>query len=124
MQKNIVNWSEIPVANMQRACDFYEEVLRVSIKQEKMGDYDYSILEAEENAVSAALVFGDGYEPSAKGCVIYLNGGENLDETLARAVKLGSEVVAPKTPINDGECGYYAQFLDSEGNRMGLYSKS
>jgi predicted enzyme related to lactoylglutathione lyase len=30
----------------------------------------------------------------------------------------------PKTPIHDGDCGYFAMFLDSEGNRVGLYSAS
>ncbi len=124
MQKHIVNWAEIPVSNMQRAITFYQEVLQVSIKQDKMGDYDYSVFEADEEAVSCALVAGEGYKPGIEGSVIYLNGGEDLTRPLEIATKLGSEVLIPKTAINDGDCGYFAQFVDSEGNRIGLYSKS
>ena len=63
----------------------------------------------------------EGYEPAANGVIIYLNGGDNLQPMLDRAIANGGEVVLPKTQI-DEENGYFAMFLDTEGNRIGLHS--
>ncbi|MCW8877557.1 MAG: VOC family protein [Kangiellaceae bacterium] len=121
--KHMVTWSEIPVSDMERAMNFYREVLSVDFKREDMGGYDYSMFATDPEAVSGALVAGEGYNPSMDGSVVYLDGGDDLSEALNRITRLGNQVVVPKTAINDGENGYFAQFIDSEGNRVGLYSK-
>ena len=119
---HVVTWFEIPVTDMERAKQFYSHVMEVDFKDDEMDGFKMSIFNSEENAVSGMLVKGDDYLPSKTGAVIYLNGGADLSVPLDRAVAKGSEVLWPKTAINDGECGYFAQFLDSEGNRVGLYS--
>ena len=119
---HVVTWFEIPVTDMERAKQFYSHVMEADFKDDEMDGFKMSIFNSEENAVSGMLVKGDDYLPSKTGAVIYLNGGTDLSVPLDRAVAKGSEVLWPKTAINDGECGYFAQFLDSEGNRVGLYS--
>ena len=121
---NVVTWFEIPVEDMERAKKFYTEVMHTSFKDDEMDGFKMSIFEADEKAASGMLIKAEGYEPSRTGAVIYLNGGEDLSAPLERAVASGGEVLWAKTAINDGECGYFAQFLDSEGNRVGLYSMS
>lgn len=121
---HMVTWSEIPVVDLDRAKNFYREVLGVEFKQEEMCGFQYAMFETEEEAVSGALVLGEGYKPSAEGSIIYLNGGKDLSEALSRITRMGKQVVLPKTAINDGEHGYFAHFIDSEGNRVGLYSQS
>lgn len=118
---NVVTWFEIPVKDMDRAKKFYTDVMQTSFKDDEMDGFQMSIFEAEEQAVSGMLVKAEGYEPSKTGAVIYLNGGDDLTAPLDRAIANGGEVLWPKTAI---ECGYFAQFLDSEGNRVGLYSMS
>jgi predicted enzyme related to lactoylglutathione lyase len=120
--KNTVTWFEIPVTDMSRAKAFYTAVMETSFTDEDMEGFKMAIFAHEEPAVSGMLVQSEGYQPSKTGAVIYLNGGDDLSEALARAVEQGAEVLVPKTAINDGECGYFAQFTDSEGNRVGLYS--
>jgi predicted enzyme related to lactoylglutathione lyase len=120
--KNVANWFEIPVTDMARAKAFYQNVMETSFKDDEMGGFQMAIFDAEEGAVSGMLVLGENYQPSQTGAVIYLNGGDDLSLPLERAVAQGGKVMVPKTAINDGECGYYAQFMDSEGNRIGLYS--
>jgi predicted enzyme related to lactoylglutathione lyase len=122
MNNNVATWFELPVTDMQRAKDFYAAVIKAAFKDEDMNGYSMAIFEAEEGAVSGMLILGEHYQPSQTGAVIYFNGGEDLSAPLDRAVKQGGSVLIPKTPIHDGECGYFAQFLDSEGNRVGLYS--
>jgi len=118
---NILTWCEIPVTDMQRAKDFYAEVIGVKFIDLDMDDYQMAMFETDNQmAVSGALVKSDGYTPSTTACVPYLTGGEDLSGALARAAQQGSDVVVPKTAIDDG--GYFAQFIDSEGNRIGLFS--
>ncbi len=120
---NVVTWFEIPVSDMERAKAFYSKVMDVDFKDDDMDGMKMAIFNYEEPGVSGMLVQSEGYEPSKTGAVIYLNGGDDLSVPLSRAVENGAEVLWPKTAINDGECGYFAQFSDSEGNRVGLYSK-
>ena len=122
MNNNIATWFELPVIDMQRAQNFYRSVFDVSFKEEEMGGYQMAIFEAEEGAVSGMLVLGEHYQPSATGAVVYFNGGADLNEPLAKIESHGGSILMPKTPIHEGDCGYFAMFLDSEGNRVGLYS--
>ena len=121
---HMVTWSELPVNDMERAMGFYKEVLSVDFKREEMSGYDYAMFATDEEAVSGALIAGEGYTPSAEGTVIYLNGGDDISLPLSKITQLGNQVLVPKTPIQDGAGGYFAQFIDSEGNRVGLYSQS
>ncbi|NOR69083.1 MAG: VOC family protein [Methylomarinum sp.] len=120
--KNVANWFEIPVIDMARAKSFYQNVMKTSFNDDEMDGFLMAIFDAEEGAVSGMLVFGEHYQPSQTGAVIYLNGGDDLSVPLERVVEQGGKVIIPKTSIKDGDCGYFAQFMDSEGNRIGLYS--
>ncbi len=120
--KHIVTWCEIPVTDMARAKAFYSEVFDVSFTDDHMDGFDMAMFNADPDLISGALVKGPDYNPSKDGAIVYLNAGEDLSPALARAVNLGREVIWPKTAIKDGECGYFAQILDTEGNRVGLYS--
>jgi predicted enzyme related to lactoylglutathione lyase len=54
--------------------------------------------------------------------VVYLNAGEDLAVALAKVEGAGGQVLVPKTGI--GENGFFAYFLDTEGNKVGLHSTS
>lgn len=119
--KNIITWFEIPVTDMERAKIFYSAVMETGFEDNEMNGFKMAIFDFEEPAVSGMLIKAEGYEPSKTGAVIYLDGGDDLSAPLDRAVQNGAEILVPKTATN-GECGYFAQFSDSEGNRVGLYS--
>ncbi|QSA97901.1 VOC family protein [Methylococcus sp. EFPC2] len=119
---NVATWFEIPVKDMPRAKRFYQSVLHTDFKDEDMGACQMAIFNCEAPAVGGMLVSGEHYEPNRTGAIVYLNGGEDLSQPLQRVAEQGGSVLLPKTPIHDGECGYFAHFLDSEGNRVGLYS--
>jgi predicted enzyme related to lactoylglutathione lyase len=120
--KNVVTWFELPVTDMSRAKQFYATVLQTQFMDDEMDGFKMAIFDHEMGAASGMLVLGEDYRPSADAAVIYLNGGEDLAEPLQRAIENGGSVVVPKTPIDGGAKGYFAQFLDTEGNRVGLYS--
>lgn len=122
MSSNVASWFEIPVTDMQRAKNFYQTLLATTFKDDTMADFQFAIFEAEEGAVSGMLVLGEQYQPSSTGAVVYFNGGEDLSVPLERGLQNGATLIVPKTAIHDGDCGYFALLLDSEGNRIGLYS--
>lgn len=58
---------------------------------------------------------------AAEGLLIYFR-CEAIEPLLAEVARLGGSVVRPKTKIEAEGMGYFALFLDSEGNRLGLYA--
>jgi len=52
---------------------------------------------------------------------VYLNGGADLALMLARVEGAGGSIAVPKTEIGS-DFGFFAYFIDTEGNRVGLHS--
>jgi uncharacterized protein len=121
---NVINWFEIPAKNFDRACAFYKNVLGGDLHVMDMpGGGKMAMLpgSSAEN-VGGALVHAEGYEPSSKGSVVYLNGGQDLSTFLGRVEKAGGKVTVPKMSI--GQNGFIAQFTDTEGNRVAFHSQN
>ena len=116
-----LNWFEIPVTEFARAKNFYETVLGTTIATMEMGPIKMGMLSSDPDAVGGALVQGEGSVPSQNGTMVYLNGGDDLAPMLARVEQAGGAVVVPKTEIGNG-FGFFAHFVDTEGNKVGLHS--
>ena len=99
--KNALNWFEIPAKNFDRAKSFYEAVLDTTLEtmsMEEMG-MKMAFFPADwENGVGGGIAFGPGCEPSDKGTLVYLNGGDDLTTPLSRV-----EAAGGKVQNNDGE---------------------
>ncbi|WP_202619526.1 VOC family protein [Flagellimonas algicola] len=119
--KSYVSIFEIPATDISRAINFYENILNIKIEKFEMPDMEMGILPYEEQLVTGVITKGEGFQPSADGTTIYLNGGDNLQPILNKVQESGGQILVPKTPHAD-EMGFFALFLDSEGNKMGLHS--
>jgi uncharacterized protein len=117
---NAVNWFEIPVSDMHRAAMFYSAILGISLEAGPASEGYMMATFPTEGGVDGALVSGEGYVPSTNGTTVYLNGGTDLSQVLDRVEAAGGKVMVPKTAI--GEHGFFAFFLDTEGNKVGLHS--
>jgi uncharacterized protein len=116
-----LNWFEIPATNFARAKAFYEAVLGITIEPMVMGPTTMGFLSTDPNAVGGAIVQGDGATPSQQGTTVYLNSGDDLAPMLARVTPAGGSVAVPKTDIGN-DFGFFAHFIDTEGNKVGLHS--
>lgn len=116
-----LNWFEIPVTDFARAKSFYEQVMGIAIAPMVMGPLTMGMLSSDPEAVGGAIVHGDGSAPSGTGTLVYLNGGDDLAVMLARVEPAGGSVLVPKTEIGN-DFGFFAHFLDTEGNKVGLHS--
>ncbi len=119
--KSYVSIFEIPATDITRAINFYEHILDLKIEKFEMPDMEMGILPYEEQLVTGVITKGEGFQPSADGTTIYLNGGDNLQTILDKVEENGGQIMVPKTPHAD-EMGFFALFIDSEGNKMGLHS--
>jgi hypothetical protein len=93
------------------------------LKRDKYESSDLAIFPNEGSANSGCVMKADGYKPARDGSVVYLSAGKDLSGPLSRAAAHGGSVAIPKTQLPDG-MGYFAQFIDREGNRVGLHSMS
>ena len=119
--ERLANWIEIPTNDIKRATAFYGTVLGVDFHEMDMGGKRYALFRVIDSNFGGALVEGEGYTPSAKGTVIYLNGGADLSAPLRRVEKAGGKVLLGKTFLSD-QAGHIAYFEDTEGNKIGLHS--
>lgn len=112
---------EIPATDISRAIKFYQAILDLKIEKMDIPGMQMGVLPYEGQLVTGVIIQGEGYQPSANGITIYLNAGENLQIILNKVEKNGGKIMVPKTQHAD-ENGYFALFIDSEGNKMGLNS--
>jgi predicted enzyme related to lactoylglutathione lyase len=117
-----VVWFEIPAADLNRACRFYETVLATSLNRGQFGPETLAVFPYEKPAVSGCICQVKDHQPG-KGIVIYLNADPNLDDALARVSPAGGKIVVPKTALPPG-MGFFARIEDTEGNTVGLHAIS
>ena len=118
--ESFISIFEIPSTDFSRAVEFYQSILDIKIETMDMQGMQMGLF-PERGGASGVVIKGEGYQPSADGVIIYLNGGDNLQSILDKVPVHGGTIMVPKTLI-DEENGHFALFLDTEGNRMGLHS--
>lgn len=115
----LLSWTEIPVADLERACAFYERILVVRLEHLRQGNCTYAMFPTSDRFNAGALVHGPGYAPSSGGVRVYLDGGPDLAAILQRVREAGGTVLMDKTFVSD-LAGHVGMFLDTEGNTVGL----
>ena len=110
---------EIPSMNLERSKKFYENLFGWRI--EAVPGMDYSMINVEDG-IGGGL--SKGAKPSTElGIGLYFE-VDDIPASLAKAAKSGGKELTPKTAIGGGEMGYFGEFSDPDGNRIGLWSKS
>lgn len=75
--------------------------------------------EPDQLGSAGSLVESGENKPSTDGTVIYFS-CEDVAMEAGRIEEAGGKLILPKTDI--GKFGFFAQFIDTEGNRIGLHS--
>lgn len=117
--KKIFYWVEIPTVNFDRAVAFYSNLLGVKLEcieseTEKMAFLPYD---------AGAIFWAPDFKPSKDGLLVSLNAGTDLDGWVERVKNNGGTIDRPKCKIEAEGRGWFALFIDSEGNRLGLYGE-
>ena len=137
MTQGQITWFEIPVIDIDRAIQFYSIVLQTNIEKNRLLDKDYGVFNKYNDAIKGALVVKENHKPGV-GVVLFFY-VIDLSESLRNIERLGGHIITGKTLLKqqttegflaiksnliDGKIGYFAEFIDCEGNRICLYSNS
>lgn len=115
--EKLISFVEIPAADFDRAVEFYKQVLLLELKTVEGKLEKMAFFPGGEGAIS----YSPGFNPSADGVLVSLNARKDMDAVLARVREQGGQIEKPKTKIEGEGMGFFALFIDSEGNRIGLY---
>ncbi len=114
--KKPVQWFEIPTTELERAKCFYTKVFDLEFQFIEMPDSKMYMFGVPDMIGSAGcLLQSTESKPSAEGSVIYFSCEDEATQE-GRVEEAGGKLLFPKTNI--GEFGFFAQFIDSEGNRI------
>lgn len=117
---NPIQWVEIAAIDLERAKDFYAKVFNLAFQLIEMPDSKmYMFGDGTKMGSSGCLVSSSVNTPSTDGTIIYFKCQDVADE-VSRVEEAGGTVIVPKTDI--GQFGFFAQIIDSEGNRIGLHN--
>lgn len=119
-KKNAISWFEIPAINFQQSVNFYNQIFDMDMETNFDENYAMAFFPIE-NGIGGSIVAGPGSTPGDSGPLLYLNAGKDLNLVLNQVENAGGRIVMPKTLINE-ESGYFAIFIDPEGNKLALYS--
>ncbi|MGA9335186.1 MAG: VOC family protein [Rudaea sp.] len=121
LNPNVPAWFEIPTDDLDRAQRFYETILAQPLKRERFGNTDIAVIRGGDKPNSSgALIAMDDCRPSVQGSIVYLS-VDDLRPVLERTQAHGGDTLVPRTALPPG-MGFFAQFRDCEGNRVGLWS--
>lgn len=119
--KHLISIVEIPVTDFSRAVNFYQTIMDLIIEEIEMDGTQMGVFPGDGDTINLVLVKGDDYNPTTDGAVVYLNAGNDLEPMLQKIKQAGGQVIVPKTEISP-EMGFFALFMDTEENKLGLHS--
>jgi uncharacterized protein len=115
-----VVWFSIPVSDMDRAVGFYNAVFDLGLETMEYEGERAAFFPMADGQAGGMLSI-DKEKAGNRGVILYLNGGDDLSVILDKLPGSGGKVTVSKTGVGQ-DMGFYAHFLDSEGNELGLWS--
>jgi predicted enzyme related to lactoylglutathione lyase len=119
---DFVSWFEIPAINFEQAVGFYNHIYGIQMETTSSNQHTMAFFPSN-GGIGGAVVSGPGSSPCDNGPLVYLNGGDDLNNVLSKVEEAGGRIIMTKTLISK-EDGFFAIFIDSEGNKLALHSKN
>jgi predicted enzyme related to lactoylglutathione lyase len=116
---NPFTYLELHSTDASRAKSFYSELFGWKTKDTPVpGIGVYTEIDTQEGPEAGLMT---QQEPGARSAWLAYIKVPELDQTVARAQKLGATVIAPRTEIKD--VGWFAVLQDPSGARIGVFEK-
>ncbi|MES3005962.1 MAG: VOC family protein [Patescibacteria group bacterium] len=119
---NKVSHFEVPVEDLKEAQKFYGEVFGWQFKPWSEDYVSVRTVKSDSEGKSTEVGGINGglqkKGPRAKS-VTFVMEVDDIDKTLEDIESRGGSIAVPKEKM--GDMGFYAQFEDPEGNRLGLF---
>jgi len=118
--RNVINWFEIPAADLEKVAGFYEAILALKLKRERFGGGQMAVFPYARPGVSGAVMEVPELAGKPAGTVVYLNCDDRLEEVAGRVKAAGGKLLTPRVDLPEG-MGSFFHIADNEGNRVGLH---
>lgn len=119
----IFSYVAIPSEDFERAYKFYLEITDGLIERNPDVPFPMAYFIDKEGNYVGHLFKLPTFKPSKDGPIVYMELAKDLNETIQKIEKAGGKIMMPKTLIAPTK-GYWALFLDSEGNKLALHSST
>lgn len=139
LQKQFIRWFEIPANDFDRAAKFYTNVFGLLLNHVELNGIKHGIFQLNEGQVTGAVV-DYGTAVLKPGVVLFFDGDPSISDLERKIIEYGGQIlvsktliknktaegqyIIPKNFIDGSNLGYFAYFLDTEGNKMGLFGNS
>lgn len=121
IMKKVFSYVAIPCTDFERAFKFYSLVTGGLITKNDKVSFPMAYFMDEVGNYVGHLFQLPNFKPSADGAIMYMELEKDLNITLKKIEEASGKVVMSKTLIAPGK-GYWALFLDTEGNKLALHS--
>lgn len=126
MPNGVLNYVQIPTLDLEQSITFYERVFGWTVHRHPTvgGALDQSgYPEFADSTGNNGGGFVLGRSPSPDAGLLPHIAVDSIDDTIARVLENGGEVVKPKTPIVEG-ADWEALIRDPAGNSFGLFEEA
>ena len=115
------SWSELTTSDPDAAAKFYGELFGWKIESMDMGGSTYRVLKVGDTSVGGLMAMPAGAPPMPPtwGCYVTV---DNVDATVAQAVKLGGKVCVPVMEVPG--VGRMAVIADAQGAMLSVMTYS
>ena len=142
MEHTAIQWIQIPAKNLKRATSFYKNIFDADFFYEDLNGIPHAVFKVGENGkklLHGAIIELNEKENVGQGPVLFFDATGDFETIIDLIKENGGEVTHKKTLITkresedsytipntyiDNKPGYYARFVDCEGNKMGLYGSN
>lgn len=115
---------QLPMNDVERACAFYGQVLgKDLVVHDGHGDERTVVfLTEDEGSPRTMLLKSPGFTPTKDGAVVYLGLEGSIEEAVKRVEAAGGTVSFG--PFGTHDEGFIINMVDSEGNSVGIATRS
>jgi len=139
MEHSMLTWIQIPAKNLSRAAKFYEEVFNANFFFEELNGIPHAVFKVNtegKKLLHGALIKVKDEIQMGLGPILFFDATGRFEDIINLITANGGKIIKGKTLIVtkesensyripdtyiDNKPGYYAHFLDCEGNRLALY---
>lgn len=114
----VLVWCEIPVSNLEKACEFYAKTYGYKMTIDESGPNPQAVLNSETEVPAGNLYVGKPANGTGPTAHLALAAGDTVEAASERASAAGATITGPLVEMPFGRWTYAT---DPDGNSIGLF---
>jgi predicted enzyme related to lactoylglutathione lyase len=119
--KDAIVWFEIPVSDLEKSREFYQQVMQTKLVEQEMGPNLSLIFPVEDMKSGVSGHLYQGNPGNDNGPSVHFDAPAPLKDTLDRLVSAGGSIVSEEVKIPGGRFVYCK---DPDGNSISMFNRN